>query len=166
MKAIFAHDHRFIQNEGHVWSESQFEAALWARYLAHFDGLTVVGRLGRMPSGKTLQQSELSSAENVSFDLFPNLSSLHGLTLGRPAARRRMQALVAGHDAVIARLPSEIGLLAIRSARALGKPWAVEVWDAPGTGCGTMARSPARPMRRWPAGACGARWHGPTMRSM
>jgi len=42
--------------------------------------------------------------------------------------------LVAGHGAVIARLPSEIGLLAIRSARTLGKPWAVEVvgcpWDA------------------------------------
>lgn len=134
MRAIFAHDHRFIPAEGRVWSESQFEAALWSRYLAHFDAVTVAARHGTMPPGKAMQHLELSSAPRVEFELFPNLSSLRGLTLGRPAARRRMQALVAGHDAVIARLPSEIGLLAVRSARALGRPWAVEVVGCPWDG--------------------------------
>lgn len=134
MNALFAHDHRFIPAEGAVWSESQFEAALWPRYLAHFDALTVVARHGDMPHGKTVAQMEQSSAPGVAFDLFDNLSSLRGLTLARPAAARRMRALVARHDAVIARLPSEIGLLAIAAARAAGKPWAVEVAGCPWDG--------------------------------
>jgi glycosyltransferase involved in cell wall biosynthesis len=127
MKVLFAHDHRFIPADGQVWSVSQFEAALWKRYLAHFESVTVVGRLAGLPPGKSPAQLELSSAPQVSFELFPNLSNLQGLTLRRPAALRRMKALVARHDAVIARLPSEIGLLSIRAARALRKPWAVEV---------------------------------------
>ncbi|MBB5985652.1 glycosyltransferase family 4 protein [Sphingobium lignivorans] len=133
MKAIFAHDHRFIVANDSVWSESQFEASLWQRYLGHFHTLTVAARRGDIPAGKTLSQLELSSAPRVGFELFPNLSSPRGLTLARPAARRRMRGLVARHDAVIGRLPSEMGLMAIAAARALGKPWAVEMvacpWD-------------------------------------
>ena len=45
-----------------------------------------------------------------------------------------MQALVARHDAVIARLPSEIGFLAVSTARAAGKPCAVEVVGCPWDG--------------------------------
>ena len=134
MKTLFAHDHRFIQVEGAVWSESQFDAALWSRYLGHFDSLTVVARGGNLPEGNTVAQLERSSAPSVKFELFPNLSSLRGLTLARPRAMQRMQALVASHDAVIARLPSEIGLMAISAARAVGKPWAVEVVGCPWDG--------------------------------
>lgn len=134
MIVLFAHDHRFIRAENAVWSESQFDAALWARYLRHFDSLTVAARHGAMPSGGTVAMLERSSAIGVSFELFPNLSSVRGLTFDRPAAWRRMRELVLAHDAVIARLPSEIGLLAIAAARTAGKPWAVEVagcpWDA------------------------------------
>lgn len=152
MKAIFAHDHRFIPSEGQIWSELQFESSLWKRYLEHFDNLTVAGRLGAIPFGKTLQQLEVSSAPKVHFELFPNLSSLRGMTLRRYAARRRMQALVARHDAVIARLPSEIGLLAIESARALGKPWAVEVVGCPWDGLwnyGSIAGKVYAPLAWW-----------------
>lgn len=134
MKALFAHDHRFIPAEGAVWSESQFDAELWTRYLAHFDALTVVGRHGDLPDGKGIEQMERSSAPNVEFDLFPNLSGLRGLTLARPTAVRRMRALVARHDAVITRLPSEIGFLALSLARAEGKPWAVEAVGCPWDG--------------------------------
>ncbi|WP_176251317.1 glycosyltransferase family 4 protein [Sulfitobacter sp. HGT1] len=134
MKTIFAHDHRFIKAEDKVWSENQFESALWTRYLAHFDALTVVARHGTLPPGKTVEQLEKSSTLNVDFEFFPNLSNVMGLTLARPAAMRRMQALVADHDAVIARLPSEIGYLAIAAARAAGKPWAVEVVGCPWDG--------------------------------
>ena len=97
MKAIFAHDHRFIPSDGAVWSESQFEAALWSRYLSHFDSLTVIGRRGELPPGKTVVQLEKSSAPGVEFNLFPNLSNLQGLTLTRPAAMRQMQELVTAH---------------------------------------------------------------------
>lgn len=134
MKALFAHDHRFISVDGAVWSESQFESTLWQRYLAHFEGITVVARMGTIPERKSMAQLERSSAPGVTFDLFPNLSSLRGLIVDRRAARQRMHALVAAHDAVIARLPSEMGLLAIAAARAEDKPWAVEVAGCPWDG--------------------------------
>lgn len=160
MKAIFAFDHRFIPAEGEVWSESQFESALWARYLAHFDELTVVGRHGTVPDGKSASQLELSSAPGVAFELFPNLSSLQGLTFARPAAWRRMRMLVATHHAVIARLPSEIGLLAIAAARAEGKPWAVEVAGCPWDGLWNHGSASGRlyaPIARWRMGRAVAR---------
>lgn len=134
MRVLFAHDHRFIPADGAFWSESQYEAALWSRYLEHFEALTVVARRGDLPNSKNVMQMERSSAPNVEFDLFPNLSSLRGLTLARPTAVRRMRELVARHDAVIARLPSEIGFLALSRARAEGKPWAVEAVGCPWDG--------------------------------
>lgn len=152
MNVIFAHDHRFIPVDGSVWSESQFEASLWARYLSHFEALTVAGRLGSLPHGKSVQQLELSSAPRVTFQLFPNLSSLRGLTLGRSEGILQMRALVARHDAVIARLPSEIGLLAIQSARQFGKPWAVEVAGCPLDGLwnyGSLAGKVYAPLAQW-----------------
>ncbi|MBP0484461.1 glycosyltransferase family 4 protein [Sagittula sp. M10.9X] len=130
-RVLFAHDHRFIPAEGAVWSEQQFEAALWTRYLAHFEAVTVVGRRGAMPEGRGTAMLERSSAPDVDFALLPNLSSLRGMLRARGPARERMRALVADCDAVIARLPSEIGLLAVAEARAACKPWAVEVVGCP-----------------------------------
>lgn len=130
-KVLFAHDHRFIPASGEVWSEQQFEAALWARYLAQFDEVRVVARKGAMPQGKSTEQLERSSAPGVQFDYLPNLSSPKGLIKDRSKARKQMRRLVSETDAVIARLPSEIGLLAIDTARTLGKPWAVEVVGCP-----------------------------------
>src|SRR5690625_3155051 len=133
MTALFAHDHRFIPTGDETRSESQFESSLWHRYLAHFDELTVVARRGALPDGVSPGDLKLSSAANVSFELFGDLSTLRGLTVDRPGAIRRMTDLVKTHDAVIARLPSEIGLLAVQAARATGTPHAIEVvgcsWD-------------------------------------
>jgi glycosyltransferase involved in cell wall biosynthesis len=134
MKAVFAHDHRFIAAQGETWSESQFSAQLWTRYLQYFEHITVAGRTGQLPAGKSVAQLERSSHPLVSFALFPNLSNFRGLTLGRAIVSQRMSDLVAQHDAVIARLPSEIGLLAIEAARRHSKPCVIEVvgcaWDS------------------------------------
>jgi hypothetical protein len=65
-----------------------------------------------------------SSGPNVRFSLGPGFSSLLGLSQGEAV---RVRQLVAEHDAVIARLPSEYGLAAARAARALHKPFLVEV---------------------------------------
>lgn len=134
MKVIFAHDHRFIREAGTFWTESQFEAALWSRYLTYFSALTVLGREGSFPVYNSANKLEMSSTSGVSFQLFPNLSTFKGLTLSRQPAIQKMHKLMLDHDAVIARLPSEIGLLAIQVACAHGKPWAVEVVGCPWDG--------------------------------
>ncbi len=130
MKLLFAHDNRFIRHDGQIWSEGQFGAEGWARYLDHFDSLTVVGREGGLPD-RPLAQLTLSSRDGVGFEFIRDASNLYSLTVGRRLALRWMRALVRAHDAVVARLPSEVGLLAAAAARREGKPCCIEIVGCP-----------------------------------
>jgi glycosyltransferase involved in cell wall biosynthesis len=134
MKAVFAHDHFFIPSSSGVYAEEQFPASLWDRYLAHFDQLAVMGRKKEMPAGKTEADLQRSSRSGVNFVFLPNLSSPRAQLFRRRAALDLARETIEGADAVIARLPSEIGLVAIQAARELGRPWAVEVAGCPWDG--------------------------------
>lgn len=132
MRLLVAHDHRFHHGpKGELYTRGSFPAAVWDRYLDHFDEVTVVARDGGpLPPGASLSRSD---RDHVSFEFLPSLASLGQLLFRSPDLEKRMRSAVEGVDAVVARLPSEIGLLAVRHARALGKPYAVEVvgcaWD-------------------------------------
>lgn len=132
MRLLFAHDHPFQRGpDGELYTLGSFPASVWGRYLAHFDEIRVVARNG----GAAAPDVNLARADRsgVTFDLLPSLASLRQLVAPSPAVRARMEAAVRSADAVVARLPSEIGLFAVRYARQLGKPYAVEVvgcaWD-------------------------------------
>lgn len=133
MKLLFATDHRFeVAPDGEVFTlGGKYPYHLWTRnYLDVFDEMVVVGRGGEMvsPPGRL----STSSGPNVRHRL---LGSLRG-------AKRIFE--VSGHakvvdeevakaDVVIARLPSELGMMACESARRRGKPYLIEVvasaWD-------------------------------------
>ncbi|MTF38876.1 glycosyltransferase [Cyanobacterium aponinum] len=134
MKIIFAHDHRFIPLDGQVFSELQFESIFWNRYLKHFEQVIVVVRKGDLPAHKTKDNLILSDRENVSFKFLPNLSNLKSQLLKKGKAIKLFREYLKDADGVIARLPSEIGLLAIRCAIEQNKPWAVEVVGCPWDG--------------------------------
>lgn len=134
MRVVFAHDHRFIRRNGAVFSEYDFPESLWTRYLAHFEDLTALVRQGVISEGKTQADLECSSRERVSFEFVPNLSSPKSQCLRRLGALKKARAAISNSDAVIARLPSEIGLMAIQVARELNRPWAVEVAGCPWDG--------------------------------
>lgn len=126
MRLLFVHDHRFRRDpDGNYYTSGSLPAAVWARYLRHFDQLHVLSRdggtVGHEPS------LALASHPGVSFETAPNLSTPRQLLRPSRAAVRQMEAAVLGADAVLARLPSELGLLAMRTAHRLGKPYAVEV---------------------------------------
>jgi hypothetical protein len=132
MRMLFAHDHRFSRGpDGSLYSSGPFPIEAWDRYLEHFDELLVVGRDGDVVTDTS--QLTLSSAPHVQFELLPNLSSARQLLFPSRSVDARMKAAVQSVDAVVARLPSEVGSLAIRHARELGKPYAVEMvgcaWD-------------------------------------
>lgn len=132
MRLLFAHDHRFSRGpDGRLYSSGPFPIEAWDRYLEHFDELLVVGRDGGLVADTS--QLTLSSAPRVEFELLPNLSSVRQLLFPSRSVDERMHAAVQSVDAVVARLPSEVGSLAIRHARELGKPYAVEMvgcaWD-------------------------------------
>ena len=133
MRLLFAHDHRFLRGPaGELYSTGCLPATAWDRYLEHFDELHVIARDdGALPEGLALGRADKL---RVRFDFLPNLASARQLLLRSPKLDRAMEKAVREADAVVARLPSEIGFLAVRHARRLGKPYAVEVvscaWDA------------------------------------
>lgn len=134
MKALFVHDHRFMPVGGGVLSEAQFSSLMWARYLRAFNELYVLARRGRIAAGKRPQDLETSSRSEVHFRFAPSLSSPIACITRRREALAVTQQCVADVDVVIARVPSELGLLAMEVAKRMSKPWVVEVvgcpWDA------------------------------------
>lgn len=121
MKAVFAHDHKFKHADGHTYSNA-FHGGLWSRYLPYFDSLTVVGRDGGpRGNGKEID----ASIPGVTIQLWPNLNPARAVR--QYQIKRRLEAVIDENDAVIARLPSEYGLMAASLARRLGKPCLIEV---------------------------------------
>lgn len=127
MKALFAHDNRFVRQGDDFYSSNQFESELWQGYLRHFDDLAVVARLGTRADLGFASLAK-SSCPKVSFVAFPDLSNLKQLlTPAREQSLLALAGLVRECDVVIARLPSEIGLLAVEAGRLERKTTCIEV---------------------------------------
>jgi len=131
LKLLFVHDHYFRCREGLYYSDN-LTYFVFQRYLPHFDHLTVFARL----SEKTADPDTQSRAcgEKVDFLFGPNISSFPAQFGGRQKEQARMKQVIKEHDAVVARLPSEYGLMAAALARRMNRPCLLEAvacpWDA------------------------------------
>jgi len=129
MKLLFVHDHRFIEKDGVVYS-NQFPATVLGRYLESFESLTVVGRkqhcddvlIGSLP---------VSTMPGVEFVFMSNVSTPKSFLFTRQAVCKQISDLLRGHDRVIVRLPSELGLLTAAIARTMKRGYAVELVGCP-----------------------------------
>ncbi|MBC2324680.1 glycosyltransferase family 4 protein [Listeria booriae] len=130
MKALFAHDHRFYQSEAGMLSKNAFDAQVWERYLKHIDELIVMARVFELPAGAKSENYGVSSCDHVTFQHTPESHRWTNL-LPKNKAQQAMDAQVATVDAVIARLPSRIGTMAVRAAKRRGKPYFIEVVGDP-----------------------------------
>jgi glycosyltransferase involved in cell wall biosynthesis len=129
MRAAFFHDARFGRSaSGVYYIHGAPGYRVFARYLAHFDSLVVVGRVQEA----TGAMRTVASGPGIEMACAEQLSPLQ-LMFGR-AIRRHVRNAMAGIDCAIARLPSAIGEIACREATRAGKPWMVEVvgcpWDS------------------------------------
>ena len=124
MRLLFVHDHRFLRGPGGaVYTQGSFPAAVWERYLEHFDGLTVLARDGGELAGENLARAD---HPKVRFALVapPSLAERLGLIGG--GATRALRAAIAEADGVIVRLPSDLGLLGAAAAERAGRPCLIE----------------------------------------
>lgn len=132
MKALFCHDHYYYRDDDIFLSKGQYHYTIWTRYLNHFDTITVVGRDGGAGNANE-KNINVSSADNVDFQLFENINSLRGMILGRQKIRDNIVKLVAAHDVIILRGTSELGAIAFAEAKRQGKIIAMEIvscaWD-------------------------------------
>lgn len=128
MKWLFAHDNRFYKKESdpNVYSEVAFQYKNFERYLEHTDELVVLARLEIVPETTDVSQWNLSSGPQIQFIGVPDPYGFRCFT-PFPKGYSDVKKEISKADAVIARLPSEIGYMAVNAARELGKPYAVEV---------------------------------------
>jgi glycosyltransferase involved in cell wall biosynthesis len=126
MKLFFAHDSKFFQAEdGTVYSRGNFPYSVWQRYLTFFEQVVVVGRLSKFSSDTgTLS---VSSGKNVDFQYVSSLGGPLKRVFNYRKVEQDITKTMRDCDAVIIRLPSEIGLVALKVAKKLEKPYSTEV---------------------------------------
>jgi glycosyltransferase involved in cell wall biosynthesis len=106
----------------------------WHRYLAFAERLTVVSRMRRLPAGVSREGLDVAGQEGVQFVGVPSLSTPVGRVTNLRTVTHTLEEVLGPADALVARLSSEIGAQAVKVARKLGRPWAVELvtctWDS------------------------------------
>lgn len=135
MRLLIATDHTFIDVEGVVHDDFCFDRRFFDDYRAIFDEVTVLCRMRpRKPTDGHLQRSD---GNGVSFIGVPNI---HGprwaLSPGSIAGNRVTEAVQAA-NAVVVRVPSQLGRLACHAATRSGRP--------------VMAEVIADPLTAWPS---------------
>ncbi|UHA71965.1 glycosyltransferase family 4 protein [Paenibacillus sp. 481] len=135
MKLLFAYDVAIEHDRAtNSFYHNYFDYELWRRYLEVFQHVEVASRQLHRTATDTLLNQKRSSGQGVSFCEVPSLSNPVALLTKRADAIRILSHSLSQADVLIARLPSEVGAVAIQTAHKLGKPWAVEVvghaWDA------------------------------------
>lgn len=129
-RVVFAYDGGFAKApDGNIYSQGGFPADNWGRYLEFAEQLIVTARMHDVGSSSGV----ISSRDHVSFVRVPSISSPKLALTNRLEAREILTQEISRADHLIARLPSEIGLLAINVARKLGKKFSVELVGDPFT---------------------------------
>lgn len=128
MHVLFCHDKFYIKGRDEkIYSYGSFPYSLWEhRFLPHFSTMTVVG-VKRKRGADENGVLELSSGKGVEHVLLANIHSPFKRLSQSLRMARKIKQEVARADAVIIRGPVDFGIMAARAARALGKPYAVEM---------------------------------------
>ncbi len=132
MKILFVHDHVFLTKDGNVYANS-FSYQILKRYVDVFSKITVLARSREAENDEKIDLP-LASGQGVSFVFFESISSVSSFFGLRKRHEKRIERIVEVHDAVIVRLPSELGLMTAKVANKMHKKYLVEVvgcaWDA------------------------------------
>jgi glycosyltransferase involved in cell wall biosynthesis len=132
---MWAHDHRFIKHGVNYYSQVEFPYEMWDRYLIHFNEIIVAARVENFQNNKIrIDKMNKSSGIGVDFLAVPPQNSIKSILFSKNSAKKILEEELQQCDALIARLPSQIGMLAVEVAKKLNKPYAIELvgcpWDA------------------------------------
>jgi glycosyltransferase involved in cell wall biosynthesis len=133
-KLLFCADHLFhLAPDGQVYTTGgRFPYAKWKEFLDYFDELTVIAPIKGIAED-AIGKLALSSGPQVRHLSLGGARCVLPLAM-LPRQRALIASAVAEADAVIGRLPSEVGLIACALAVKSGKPYLIEMvgcpWDA------------------------------------
>lgn len=125
MKCLFVHDVKFIE-VGNKYYTTNLSSAIWEKqYLNFFDKLIVVGR-GIKADFIEPNKYVLSNNDGVEFMNTICFSFPFSYFIKRDKIKKDLQKAMVLCDCVIIRLPSFLGLLAVKMANKMQKPYLVE----------------------------------------
>lgn len=135
MKLLYCHDNMYFHsNTGEVYSQGQFPSSYFQTFTGAFKDVTIIGRGTPLDKNYNLDRLNLSSGENLDFQLLPNMNSLSGLFQNYRYINKVVREKVAQSDAVIIRAVSDLGWVAYKHAKRMKKPIAMEMaacaWDS------------------------------------
>lgn len=125
LRALLVVDRRFVEVGGAWFTEGPVGAEAGERYLRWFDHVTVVGRRGINVGINTKKLNAVGSA--VSIVVLPNISGIAARVGNITSVRTSLREQISNCDVVIARMPTQLGLVASRLALELGKPVAMDI---------------------------------------
>ena len=132
MKVLFVCDHVFLTKEGKVYANS-FSYRVLKRYVDVFSQVTVIARHRKADEDEQIDLP-LASGEGISFVFLESISSISSFLGLRQRHAKQIEKIVQVHDGVIARVPSELGLMTAKAAENIKKPYMLEMvgcaWDA------------------------------------
>jgi glycosyltransferase involved in cell wall biosynthesis len=132
LKLLFCHTGPMaVDKDGNAYPQNFTEDVL-SRYYAIADEITLLVRTRIInPNIAKLPKANMEKLRIVSS---PNLNSINGIFTGRINAKKIIRNELLNCDFLIARLPSQIGSLAIEMAIKYNKPYLIELvgcpWDA------------------------------------
>lgn len=141
MNLVWAHDHYFIYDTEtkNYYSEIEFGYSVWERYLYSFDNITVASRVvERKLTIEERSKYNLSSGPNVEFLHLPNINSLKQKLKYNFKVNKKLELLLEKNDALIARLPSQLGIISVGIAKKKNKPFAIELVGCPEEALGNL----------------------------
>jgi glycosyltransferase involved in cell wall biosynthesis len=128
MKLVFAHDHIFYKYEEEFYSTGGLSSEVLQRYTNVFEEVIILSRQKILEDN--YNNLTLASSPRVRFVEIPNFKKIKNLYLIN-MAKKIIQNELKGANALIARLPSSIGNLAVKEAEKKGVPHLLEVVACP-----------------------------------
>ena len=165
MHVLVTSEHHFDRTpDGRVWTDGPFAVRFWTRYLAVFDSVSVLARVravDQAPPG-----GQFADGVKIAFIDVPDYTGPEEYLACALRVRSVATAAVEQSQAVILRVPGQMGRCIDRLLRRRSHPYAVEVVGDPYDVFSPGAvRHPLRPVFRWEftrrlreqcAGACAA----------
>jgi glycosyltransferase involved in cell wall biosynthesis len=134
---ITAENHYEYGADGRIYGEGPAKYSFWSNYLAIFDEVLVLARVGARCGD--VREEARADGPRVSFCALPDYQGPWQYLRNLPELKKLVKDAVDRCDAYLLRVPGLVGTLAWREIKRRRKPYALEVvgdpWDAlsPGT---------------------------------
>ena len=134
--------------DGRVWTSGSFSYPFWTRYLAAFDSVRVFARVRDVPVPPP--GFRLVNGRKVTFSGVPDYRGLKQYMLRLASIVSATAKAVQNTDAIVLRVPGQLGTQVEWHLRKIGRPYAVEVVGDPYDVFAPEAvRHPLRSFFRW-----------------